>query len=75
MEDAVKMPELRGSIVAEAGASVEATMLMNAQRLRAKTVLSERLTQGTREGNVKNEDCSQWLIENKGAKKVIPMSL
>jgi hypothetical protein len=24
--------------------------------------------------NVKNEGCSQWLIENKGPKKVLPMS-
>ncbi len=24
--------------------------------------------------DVKNEGCSQWLIENKGAKKVLPMS-
>jgi len=23
--------------------------------------------------DVKNEGCSQWLIENKGAKKVLPM--
>jgi hypothetical protein len=25
--------------------------------------------------DVKNEECSQWFIENKGAKKVLPMSL
>ncbi len=24
--------------------------------------------------DVKNEDCSQWFIENKGARKVLPMS-
>ena len=24
--------------------------------------------------DVKNEGCSQWLIENKGQKKVLPMS-
>jgi hypothetical protein len=29
---------------------------------------------GPREKDVKNEDCSQWLIENKGAKKVLRMS-
>jgi hypothetical protein len=26
------------------------------------------------ERNVKNEGCSQWHVENKGAKKVLPMS-
>ena len=31
---------------------------------------NEALTQK----DVKNEDCSQWFIENKGAKKVLPMS-
>jgi len=24
--------------------------------------------------DVKNEECSQWLLENKGARRVLPMS-
>jgi hypothetical protein len=32
------------------------------------------ITKGDFKKDVKNEDCSQWLIENKGAKKVPPMS-
>jgi hypothetical protein len=29
---------------------------------------------GQNKKDVKNEECSQWFIENKGAKKVLPMS-
>jgi hypothetical protein len=31
-------------------------------------------TEGQDKKDVKNEGCSQWLIENKGPKKVLPMS-
>jgi hypothetical protein len=31
-------------------------------------------TKGRRNKDVKNEDSSEWLVENKGAKKVLWMS-
>jgi len=41
-----------------------------------KSALDELLkTKGRTDKDVKNEDSSGWLIENKGAKKVLWMSL
>jgi hypothetical protein len=44
-------------------------------RVRQLWWLTATLTkQGGAQKDVKNEGCSQWFIENKGAKKVLPMS-
>jgi hypothetical protein len=49
-----------------------------AQRAMLSSFIGNSLFAATRvydKRNVKNEGCSQWLIENKGPKKVLPMSL
>ncbi len=48
---------------------------MNSQFTRNKELKLTDFRGGLRnKKDVKNEECSQWFIENKGAKKVLPMS-